>query len=346
MRLVSLSWRHISAISVLLVVLFFQVFFSTPLQAQTNFPKSSTTDARSETPKGITVSPAFSQTVINATETEHPISFKVTNNESVEQTLQISTADFNTLDESGGLLFVGTNPTAIQKKYGLANWIRLPETSVTISPKQTVDVNATILNEQSLSPGGHYGALMLTLPTDNSGSTKNSVSVRPIASSLLFVTKTGGETYKLRLTDVESSHNMFKLPDSVTLRFYNSGNTHLIPRGTVEIKDPKGKVVRRGIINVNSGIILPETYRRYSVPLTKVSAPKAPGTYRLTVNFRFDGYEQFRTYQTSQFLLTPIVVFLSILVLFILAAGTLLALKKREVRRFLSKQANRIKRLA
>jgi hypothetical protein len=292
------------------------------------FLVNSSSAQQTKKPTGITISPAFAQVQVSATETEHPIRLKVTNNEDKPQTLEISAADFNTLDESGGLLFVGTNPTELQKKYGLAKWIRLPETSITLEPKETKNIDAIIVNEPDFAPGGHYGALMLSLPSSSLDEKQNKVAINSIASSLLFVTKTGGEIYKLQLNKVEDSHNIFKLPNSVTLRFKNNGNTHLTPRGVVTIIDPSGKVVKKGVINQDSNIILPEAFRRYTVDLNNISTARLPGKYKTVVDFRFDGYEKFRTYQTSQFLLTPNVVFLIVPIIVILAAISALYLSK------------------
>jgi hypothetical protein len=294
-------------------------------------------------PSGVTLSPAVVQAAITSSEPDHLLTFTLTNNTNKAQAINISTADFNTLDESGGLVFVGTNPTKLQKKYGLATWITLPQTTVTLQPKQPTKITAILTNQDSLAPGGHYGALLLGL-TNNSASqsNQNKVALHPIASSLLFVNKVGGDTHKLRLTDVYANHNIFKLPGSVTLRFYNSGNTHVIPRGTIEVTDPKGKLVSRGIINENSGIILPETYRRYSVALKNFSNPAIPGKYKITVNFRFDGYEQFRTYQTTQFLLTPLLVIFFVIFLAGLLA-IIFSLKNHKVRKQLGKFKKHLK---
>jgi hypothetical protein len=271
----------------------------------------------SHTPSGITLSPAIVQAQIQTTEGQHQLDFKITNNESVPQKINITTADFNTLDESGGLVFVGTNPTKLQKKYGLATWLTLPQTSVTLQPKQTSTINALITNQDSMAPGGHYGALMLSLEDSSQAnlSGNNKVSLHPIATSLLFVSKLGGDTHKLQLRNVYSSHNIIQLPTTTTLRFYNNGNTHLVPRGEVNITTSRGKLISKGIINENSQIILPGTYRRYSVDLRKISTPLLPGKYKVDVNFRFDGYDQFRTYQTSQFLLPPVMLILLLIII-------------------------------
>jgi hypothetical protein len=282
--------------------------------------KAAADTAAQQTPSGITLSPAVVQASIGSTESEHELKFQITNNKPNAQTINISAADFNTLNESGGLVFVGTNPTELQKKYGLTTWITLPQTSVTLEPKQSSTITAIISNQASLAPGGHYGAIMLALDNKDQSNAQNKVAVHPIATSLLFVNKVGGDTHKLRLTNANISHNIFKLPSQITLRFYNDGNTHLVPRGTVDVTDPHGKLVAKGIINENSNLLLPETYRLYSVPLKKVGSSYVPGKYKITTNFRFDGYDQFRSYQASQFILAPMLLLLVMLVVVVIAS--------------------------
>jgi hypothetical protein len=75
----------------------------------------------------------------------------------------------------------------------------------------------------------------------------------------------------------------------------------VVPRGTVTLSTPQGRIISRGIINEDSNIILPETYRQLSVPLKKVSSAYATGRYVLNVSFRFDGIDQYRQYQASFF---------------------------------------------
>jgi hypothetical protein len=286
-------------------VLFIAGFFILSSQGQA---------ANTQPPSGITVSPAFQQVSLPSDESQQPVTFSITNNEPTTKTLNLSTQDFNTLNETGGLLFVGANPTELQKKYGLAKWISLPVKQIAVQPGQTVKINANILNQPDMTPGGHYGALMISTaaPSDSN------ISIHPVASSLLFITKLGGDIHKLGLADVELSHTLFKFPNNVTLRFHNDGNTHLIPRGRVTITNSKGDVISKGIINDDSGLILPETYRRYYVPLQMVSKTNLPGTYQLHVDFRFDGIEQFRSYQQS-FRYLP-VVYLLVPVLLIMVA--------------------------
>jgi hypothetical protein len=262
-------------------------------------PKTAAAD--SAAPTGITVSPAFQQVSIDSSELAQPVSFTIINNKTTPQTISLSAQDFNSLSETGGLLFVGANPTQLQKKYGLAQWLQLPQKSLTLQPKQSVKITANILNLPSLSAGGHYGALMIGLDNGGKQASGNGVSLHPVASSLLFVTKIGGDTHKLSLANVYVKRSMLRLPGSVTLRFHNDGNTHLIPRGSVSLYDGRQRLISKGIINQDSGIILPGTFRRYSVYLSSVHRPLLPGHYTLNVDFRFDGISQYRRYSTSFF---------------------------------------------
>jgi hypothetical protein len=316
-----------------------------------NFVIPSTATAASSKPapppSGITLSPASQQVTLPGAEAQHRLEFIITNNETKPQTLNIATADFNTLGESGGLVFVGTNPSQLQKKYGLATWLTIPQNIVTVQPKQTLTITAFVLNQPSMSPGGHYGALMLGLSTANSSGTqkgKNNVALHPIASSLIFVNKTGGDTHVLKLTDVYVDHNPFKLPNSVTLRFRNDGNTHLTPRGIVTITSPGGKLISKGIINENSGLVLPETYRRFSVPLNKISSPLRPGNYTLRVDFRFEGYDQFRSYQTKLFLLTPIKAIVFVLIIASVCCAGYVLSKNKQIRKFFVNMKKRLQK--
>ena len=282
---------------------------------------------------GITISPPSQQVAITPGEESHEVNFKVTNNRPSAQSLQISTADFNTLEDTGGLVFVGANPTQLQKKYGLAQWLNIPQSSLSVPPHQTVIVKAQVLNLPSLSPGGHYGAILLHAPGQNSiVKGKNIVGLNPIGSILLFVNKVGGDIHKLRLDRVSRTGNTFKLPDSVTLRFYNSGNTHLTPRGVVTITDSSGKVVERGVINEDSSVILPEVYRLYTVHLAKKSNSHKTGRYHLNIAFRFDGFDQFRFYQTGFLLIGPIVVLGGFVVIVVLVSAVIFGLRRLGVK--------------
>jgi hypothetical protein len=245
---------------------------------------------------GITISPAFQDITLAPNMAGQSYEFLVTNNTSEPYEFALSAVDFGSLDESGGVLFSGQAERLLNYKYGLSQWISLERDRIVVEPKSTAKVPVTIENKESMTPGGHYGAVLVS-PT-LSGERPTKVQINQVLSSLLFVKKQGGEIYRLGLVDYTVGSRMLALPRDVNLRFQNAGNVHVIPRGTVTVHDPAGNLVRRGIINPNSGIMLPETFRKLDVPLESTGRTWLPGTYRLSVAYRFDGREteEFREY--------------------------------------------------
>jgi hypothetical protein len=287
-------------------------------------------------PEGITVSPAFQRVSLSPDKAEQPVEFRITNNRTSPQEINLASADFSSLNETGGLFFLGSTPTQLQKKYSLSAWMSLPEIRITIAPRQTVTIKAIIQNQPSLAAGGHYGALMLSLITDAGSSSPNKVALKPVASSLLFVTKQGGEIYKLSLTHVTDNHGLLRLPDEVTLRFKNEGNTHLVPRGVVTLTSPGGQVVKRAAINEDSAMVLPESARRYSVKLQSIARAASPGKYTLAVDYRFDGFDAIRSYRKSFYVAAPSVIIVFLVLVFVVVLMAYLAKKKGLKLKFLS----------
>jgi hypothetical protein len=278
---------------------------------------------------GTTISPAFQQVTVLAGEQAHNVEFKITNNEPGKQSFDLSVQDFNTLGESGGLFFAGTNPTALQQKYGLAKWFSLPSRTLTLAAGQSQVIQAQVLNQPDLTPGGHYGALLVAVHPDSAKTSTSKVTLHPIASSLMFVTKSGGDIHSLELSKVSDNHRLLKLPSRIDLRFHNTGNTHVIPRGSVTVTGPGGKLISKGVINQDSNIILPEAYRQFSVPMKPINHPKSIGKYQLRVDFRFDGLDQYREYRSSFSYVPRGIIF--VLILLILMVIGLWTARRRKI---------------
>lgn len=238
---------------------------------------------------GITISPAFQDIVVGPNMAGQTYEFLVTNNTSEPYEFSISSVDFGSLDESGGVLFSGQSQRLLNYKYGLSQWVTLQQDRIVVEPKTTAKVPVTIENKESLTPGGHYGAILVS-PT-RSGERPTKVEINQVLTSLLFVKKQGGEIYRLGLVNYETKAQWLSLPGATELRFQNAGNVHVVPRGTVTVRDPAGRVVQRGIINPNSAIMLPETFRRLGVSLETVGRAWLPGKYTLSIAYRFDGRE-------------------------------------------------------
>lgn len=269
----------------------------------------------------ITVTP-FSQTLtMSPTDQQKTFSINITNGSARQQTYSLSVLNFGSLDETGGVVFEGGSTNALLNKYGLASWIQMSADHLTLDAGQSADVEGTIKNDASLKPGGHYGAVMVS--TGSLGSSSQ-LDIRQKAASLVFVTKIGSEKYDLHLDKFSSNKTLFKLPTKVAVRFANTGNTQLVPRGIVYLKDGT-KVLARGVINEQSGYLLPETHRVFDLPLltTAHQSNFSFKVYKLQVDYRYDGFENFASKSQDFVVINPvIVVSLAILTVVMVASYT------------------------
>jgi len=244
---------------------------------------------------GITVAPAINNIVLAPTDQDAGFELTITNRNSVVQSVKLTGLDFGSLDESGGLFFIGQKATANQTKYGLNSWLEFDNTALTLNPGQSKAVKVTIDNKQSLAPGGHYAAAVVTPVNENGKGPADHVAVVPSTSALILLRKSGGDVEDLRLDQIDThGAGRFVFPTMVTLRFQNAGNVHLVPRGVVTVTDSLGHAVAKGIINEDSGFVLPETFRKFPVPLQRLDGRALPGRYTITVAWRYDGSQAFQ----------------------------------------------------
>lgn len=289
-------------------LLFFSfTLYSNPARAQDASP-------------GFSINPFFQNISIQTGQERMPFSVKIKNTTSSSAVFRVTVLDFGTLDESGGVAFLGSSDNL---KYGLASWVSLPNDTLVLASGEEQIVNGTIENKESLSPGGHYGAVFFKIE-DNSGNVaddkKDKIAFNPSLASLLFVRKTGGEIYSFNLNSFDFAKNIFSLPDQIKLRFRNTGNVHIIPRGTAEIIDPLGRQISKSIINGESGMILPETFRVFPAKFMSLAPVFIPGRYTMLIAYRYDGKEDFASERSSFFLIPPMFI-LSLILLVVLALG-------------------------
>ncbi|MDR3583242.1 MAG: hypothetical protein P4L62_02700 [Candidatus Pacebacteria bacterium] len=280
-------------------------------------------------PSGFSITPFYQSIDLKKDQASAPFTINVKNTTAAPAVFRVSVLDFGTLDESGGVAFLGASDNL---KYGLASWVNLSNDTLVLAPGEERQVDGTIENRESLSPGGHYGAVFFKID-DNGGNTadsqSDSIAFDPSLASLLFVRKTGGETYGLNLDSFEASKNIFTLPDQIRLRFQNTGNVHVVPRGTVEIFDPTGRMVAKSIINSESGIILPETFRLFPSKFMPISFAYLPGRYTMAIDYRYDGQDNFTTRKTIFFFVPLNFVGLVVLVIGLMVAVHVIHKKKK-----------------
>lgn len=277
---------------------------------------------------GFTVTPMIQEVTLEEGEAAETYTTTVTNETTALATFELSVIDFGSLDESGGVAFVGATGV-LEEKYALASWMQPETNELTIGPGETGSVKVRIENRESLSPGGHYGALVFK-STSAARPDVPSVAINQIFSSLVLVKKTGGAKYGLTLASLDRPERWFTFDRTVVPRFRNPGNVHVIPRGEVRVTDPLGRLVYRGILNEGSAIILPETFREYPFKLFSVERAFIPGRYSFDFSYRYDGREE-KELWSQQFLYFPPLSSLAIAVAAV-SVGLLIWFRRKKAR--------------
>lgn len=279
----------------------------------------------------ITISPALKEITLEQGKLFATYDVEIINNSDTDIGFGITAVDFKSLDETGGIAFIGPTGGNLVEKYGIAKWVKIGTPTVEIPPKGRQKIPIEIHNLPNMSPGGHYGAVLIeALSAETGEEVKARVSLRQTLTSLLFVKKIGGERYDLLLKETKYTKNWWQLPQKVNLRFYNPGNVYVVPRGRVELYDMAGRQVADASINIDSLKVLPETHRQIPVNMSGIARTWLPGKYTLKVMYRYEGQERFTTKQYNFFYLPP---YLIVLASMIVGGGTWVAKKLFEKRK-------------
>lgn len=242
-------------------------------------------------PGGITLSPPLRDITLGPGLLEADADITLTNNTNQQITAKLKLVDLKALGQFGGNTL---GQAGLSDSYGLADWMTLPGGDRLLIPAgKTVTAAVSIVNRPDLTPGGHYGAIIVTPET--SDTVQSDVGISQQLVSLVFVKKLGGEKYGLDLQEVKVKNSQNSLPESVDLTFVSTGNVHVTPRGYVEIRDPKGRLVSKAIINPDSLLLLPGSSRLLTGLFQPVENSNRSGTYKVTAFYRYHESESFTT---------------------------------------------------
>lgn len=237
------------------------------------------TEAKPISYNGVTVSPAIQKLSLNPGQPSAAFNVVVTNNTVEPVDLILSSVDFKSLNESGGLAFIDSNASSVSHKHGLASWLNLGTPSIHLDSRQSQLVTMSVENRDDLSPGGHYAAVLFKTDKPNTNSGETHVAINQVVSMLVFVQKLGGEKFGVSMKPLGFRAHWFNLPSTLNLSFKNTGNIQATPSGLVTISDPVGNEVSRGQVNPDSSLILPDSQRVFKTTLVKTGNAWLPGIY-------------------------------------------------------------------
>jgi len=168
---------------------------------------------------------------------------KITNDTKDQITIRPTTNNFTAKDENGGAKFT-------DEKEGLASWIQIDPSLVTLNPGEREEKEFSILVPEDAIPGSHYAAIFWES------------SASPIEGGASLVSKTGHlillrvagqviEDGKIVQFGLVKDKKMFSsLPIDFLIRFENLGTVHLKPYGQIQIKNIFGQ--QSGLVEVNT----------------------------------------------------------------------------------------------
>lgn len=163
------------------------------------------------------------------------------------------------------------------------DWLQ-PSASLTLAPNETAILAVKAQDRPKLSPGGHYAAVKLT----EIGEAGQALTANPALLVPVFAVKEGGETVSLTLDAWQVERRLAGAPQRIAVSWRATGNTHVVPRGVVTLRDKQG-VIWQKVLNESSGYIFPGQSRTFAVdPLPKLSGWKMR-QLTLTLDSRPDG---------------------------------------------------------
>lgn len=222
------------------------------------------TPAQAQTIQGaIQVMPAFQEITLTEATPVATASIQLSNTSQLDQQFGITPIDIQQFDANGQIILA--DKPLVNQNTAFARFITTTPDKITVPKLSTVTIPLTITNAQSLSPGGHYAAIVARLISE----TGSDQRILPAVSSFLLVRKVGGEQFHLSLKRNSLLDSITtSLPKETLLTFSNQGNVHVIPRGTLMLKDFFGNLVAKSTINENSLYVFPGTERELTQKIT------------------------------------------------------------------------------
>jgi len=183
-------------------------------------------------------------------------------NESITMTAMVQT--FKALDETGAPAFA-----SVEQSTGLATWVKMDETVITLAPEERKDVLFAINVPKNAEPGGHFaGVLWTTGGPSSTGETGVGIVVKTGTLLLVRVAGEVNETGQLAsFTADRQSYNY--LPVNFSVRFENVGNVHLKPAGMIEVSNMLGTKVASLPVNGELANVLPNSIRKFDAAWQK-----------------------------------------------------------------------------
>ena len=302
-----------------------------------------------ESSLSVTVTPPLFQLSIGPGES-WTSDLKIVNNNSYAVTYYAQVMDMQASGEDGQSKFIplvdeANDPTL--QTYALAGWVTIPPAPISVPPGASADLPFTVAIPQNAEPGGHYAAILVGTQPGGLNASGTLMKVSSYVSSLLFVNIKGNVVESGRIREFLTSQELYQTPQAdFSLRFENTGNTHVRPQGDITIYNMWGK--QRGQVLINQaadnefGNVLPSSIRRFEFQWQGDDNPFDIGLYSAVVTLAYGQESKQSATATTYFWVVPVVPVASTLGVFILFILLMVWFIRRYIRRALMLEQKRL----
>jgi hypothetical protein len=190
-------------------------------------------------------------------------SITINNETDKERIYSVGVMNFEMTGEEGYQKFI---PLEADKSFDLSGWIKYNEDKIIVQPKNSKKFIFTINVPLDADPGGHYASIFFSTGTTRSEENKDSnVGIEAQINSLILLQVSGAVDEKAQIESFNLENKstlLYHLPAKFIFRINNEGNTHIRPKGNIEIKNIFGKRTVLLDANPKNNRVLPENIRK------------------------------------------------------------------------------------
>jgi len=209
---------------------------------------------------------------------------KLVNNNKTDIKIYVEVMDFKGGTENGTVEFIKSiSKNEEENKHLLSRWIVIDPGPIEIPAQNSKEIPFIIDVPEDANPGGHYAAILAgTRPPDDQIE-GTSIKVSSLLGSLMLLNVKGEVTEEGKIREFSVPNIVFQKAEvDFTVRFENTGNTHIQPQGEIRVYDWLGKDRGYMTLNHNSefGNVLPEGIRKWNFNWKGEDSIFSMGRYR------------------------------------------------------------------
>jgi len=195
-------------------------------------------------------------------------SVKITNNNKEEINVYVETLDFKGSSESGAVEFLtDVSENEEENKHLLSRWIVIDPGPIKIPAQTSKEISFIIDVPEEVSPGGHYAAILAGTKPPQDQVEGTSIKISSLLGSLILLNVKGDVKEEGKIREFSSEKGVYEKAEvEFTVRFQNTGNVHIQPRGEIRVYNWLGKDKGHMTLNHNSefGNVLPQGIRKWN----------------------------------------------------------------------------------